>query len=88
MKAVAQQDMEKLKQSILQNFHHELRTPLTNILLPLELAANHRFDNPEEQSKFIRIALSNADRLESLVTDLTILSNIDQGNLQFDLGNL
>ncbi|MFZ1040884.1 MAG: hybrid sensor histidine kinase/response regulator [Anaerolineales bacterium] len=81
MKAVAQQDMEKLKQSILQNFHHELRTPLTNILLPLELAANHRFDNPEEQSKFIRIALSNADRLESLVTDLIILSNIDQGNL-------
>ena len=81
MRAVAQQDMEKLKQSILQNFHHELRTPLTNILLPLELAANHRFDNPEEQSKFIRIALSNADRLESLVTDLIILSNVDQGNL-------
>jgi two-component system sensor histidine kinase/response regulator len=81
MRAIAQQDMEKLKQTILQNFHHELRTPLTNILLPLELAANRRFDNPEEQSRFFRIALSNADRLDSLVTDLILLSNIDQGNL-------
>ena len=81
MRAIAQQDMEKLKQEILQNFHHELRTPLTNILMPLELAVNNRFENSEEQSRFLRIALSNADRLESLVTDLILLSNIDQGNL-------
>jgi signal transduction histidine kinase len=81
MKALAQLDMNKLKQEILQNFHHELRTPLTNILLPLELAANNRFDTPEEQSQFIRVALSNADKLEALVTDLILLSNIDGGNL-------
>ena len=81
MKAIAQQDMDKLRNEILQNFHHELRTPLTNILMPLELAANNRFSDPEEQSKFINIALKNADRLESLVTDLILLSNIDHGNL-------
>lgn len=81
MKAVAQRDMESLKQEILQNFHHELRTPLTNILMPLELAAKNRFENVEEQSRFLRMALSNADRLESLVTDLILLSNLDHGNL-------
>lgn len=81
MKALAEQDMNKLRYEILQNFHHELRTPLSNILMPLELAADNKFSDPEEQSKFIRIALSNADRLESLVTDLILLSNIDQGNL-------
>lgn len=81
MKAIAEQDMNKLRHEILQNFHHELRTPLSNILMPLELAANNKFNNPEEQSKFINIALSNADRLESLVTDLILMSNIDQGNL-------
>lgn len=81
MKAIAQQDMDKLRNEILQNFHHELRTPLTNILMPLELAANNRFSDPEEQSKFISIALNNADRLESLVTDLIMLSNVDHGNL-------
>lgn len=81
MKAIAQQDMDKLRYEILQNFHHELRTPLVNILMPLELAANNRFNDPAEQSKFINIALSNADRLESLVTDLILLSNIDHGDL-------
>jgi CheY-like chemotaxis protein len=77
MRAIALQDMEKLKQDILQNFQHELRTPLTNILMPLELAADNHFADPQEQSRFIRIALSNADRLESLVTDLILLSNMD-----------
>jgi len=81
MKAIAQQEMDKLRYEILQNFHHELRTPLVNIMMPLELAANNRFTDPEEQSKFLQIALSNADRLESLVTDLILLSNMDQGNL-------
>jgi len=81
MKALAQEDMNKLRHEILQNFHHELRTPLSNILMPLELAANNKFSDPQEQSKFINIALSNADRLESLVTDLILLSNIDHGNL-------
>jgi signal transduction histidine kinase len=81
MRAIAQQDMDKLRYEILQNFHHELRTPLVNILMPLELAANNRFSDPEEQSKFLQIALSNADRLESLVTDLILLSNIDHGDL-------
>lgn len=81
MRATAQQDMDRLRYEILQNFHHELRTPLVNILMPLELAANNRFSDPEEQSKFLQIALSNADRLESLVTDLILLSNIDHGDL-------
>jgi len=31
--------------------------------------------------RFLRIALSNADRLESLVTDFVLLTNIDHGNL-------
>lgn len=81
MRASARQDMEKLKQEILQNFHHEMRTPLTNIIMPLELVVNKRFGDPEEQIHFIRMALSSVDRLESLVTDFILLTNIDHGNL-------
>jgi len=77
----ARQDMERLKQEILQNFHHELRTPLTNIVMPLESIVNNRFHDPEEQSRFIRMALSNVDRLESLVADFILLTNIDHDNL-------
>ena len=81
MMEIARQDMDKLRSEILQNFHHELRTPLMNIVTPLELAVNNKFSEPEMQSNFIRIALSNADRLESLVSDIIILSSIDMGNL-------
>lgn len=81
MREQAQKEMEQLKQEILQNFHHELRTPLTNILLPLELVVDDKLDDPEEKIRFIRMALSNANRLASLTTDLILLSNIDQGNL-------
>jgi signal transduction histidine kinase len=81
MKEMARQNMEKLKQEILQNFHHEMRTPLTNIIMPLELVVNKKFENPEEQSRFIHMALSSVDRLESLVTDFILLTNIDYGNL-------
>ena len=81
MEELAQKEMEKLKQEILQNFQHELSTPLTNILLPLEIAVNKNLEDPEEQASFIRTALSNANKLESLTTDLILLSSIDQGNL-------
>jgi len=81
MMEIAQRNMEKLKHEILQNFHHELRTPLTNIVMPLELAVANKFNSPEEQISFIRMALSSVDRLESLVTDLILLSNLDHGDL-------
>jgi signal transduction histidine kinase len=81
MKEQARKEVERLKQEILQNYHHELSTPLTNILLPLEIAINKKLESSEEQSKFLRMALSNANRLESLTTDLILLSSIDQGNL-------
>jgi len=81
MKETAHNDMEKLRNEILQNFHHELRTPLMNIITPLELAVNNKFSEPDMQSGFIRMALSNADKLASLVSDIIFLSNIEFGNL-------
>ena len=77
----ARRDMEKLKREILQNFHHELRTPLSNIIMPLELVVNNKFENPEEQIQFVRTALSSVDRLELLTTDFILLTNIDHGDL-------
>ena len=81
MKSIAADELDKFKHEVLQNFHHELRTPLTNILLPLETILTHKFDNPEDQTRFIRMALTNAERLESLSTDFILLSNIDHGGL-------
>lgn len=81
MKQSAQDEMEKLRKELLQNFSHELRTPLGNVMMSLEMVVNNRFASPEEQGEFIRIAHSSADRLESLIADIIYLSDIDQNNL-------
>jgi len=77
----AQEEMEKLRKEVLQNFSHELRTPLGNVMMSLDMVVNHKFTDPEEQGEFIRIAHSSADRLESLVADIIVLSDIDQHKL-------
>lgn len=81
MRAQAQQDMEHFRREVLQNFRHELRTPLTNTIMALELVVNRKFESPEEQSKFIRMALSSMDRLQSLVADFILLTDMDHAEL-------
>jgi len=77
----AQEGMDKLRKEVLQNFNHELRTPLGNVMMSLDMVMNHKFTTPEEQTEFIRIAHSSADRLESLIADIILLSDIDQNKL-------
>ncbi len=81
MRQQSKLEMENLRREILQNIHHEFRTPLTNMIMPLQLAVSQKFADPAQQIEFIRLALSNLDKLESLVSDFIILTNIDQNIL-------
>ena len=80
-KQAAQDEVEKLRREVLQNFSHELRTPLGNVMMSLDVMVNNKFKSPEEQNEFLRVAHSSADRLETVVADIILLSNIDQNNL-------
>ena len=80
-KQSAQEEMEKLRKEILQNFNHELRTPMSNIMMSLDVIVNKKFSTPEEQNDFVRMAHSSADRLESLIADIAALSDIDEQRL-------
>jgi DNA-binding response OmpR family regulator len=80
-KSVALEEMDKLRKEIMQNFRHELRTPLGNVVMSLEMADNNKYEDPQEQTEFIRVALSNVDRLGSLVADIILLSDMDQNDL-------
>lgn len=77
----ALKEMDKLRKEILQNFRHELRTPLGNVVMSLEMAVNRKYEDPQEQAEFIRIALSSVDRLDTLVSDIILLSDLDQNDL-------
>lgn len=76
-----QEDLEKLRRELIQNFHHEIRTPLNNVMMFLEIVATHKFESLEEQKEFIRIARSSGERLESLITDIILLTDLDQGSI-------
>ena len=80
-KQFVQEEMEKLRREVLQNFSHELRTPLGNVMMSLDMMVSNKFKSLEEQQEFLRIAHTSADRLESLVADIILLSDIDQNNL-------
>ncbi|MBI5953807.1 MAG: response regulator [Chloroflexi bacterium] len=80
-KQAAQEEMEKLRKEVLQNFSHELRTPLGNVMMSLDMVVGNKFKSSDEQQEFLRIAHSSADRLESLVADIILLSDIDQNHL-------
>ena len=75
------EDLEKLRRELMQNFHHEIRTPLNNVMMFLEIVATHKFTTVEEQKEFIRIARSSGDRLESIVTDIILLTDLDQNTI-------
>ena len=77
----ANEEMDKLRREILQNFRHELRTPLSNVIMSLEMAVNTKYEDPDEQAEFIHIALSSVDRLDALVADIILLSDLDQHDL-------
>jgi signal transduction histidine kinase len=81
VKQSARDEMEKLRREVLQNFSHELRTPLGNVMMSLDVVVNNKFKTQEEQQEFLRIAHSSADRLETVVADIILLSDIDQNNL-------
>jgi signal transduction histidine kinase len=81
VKQAAQDELEKIRREVLQNFSHELRTPLGNITMSLDMMVGNKFKSAEEQQEFLRIAHSSADRLESLVGDIILLSDIDRGEL-------
>lgn len=74
-----QEDLERLRRELMQNFHHEIRTPLNNVMMFLEIAATHKFETLEEQKEFVQIARSSGDRLESLISDIILLTDLDQG---------
>ncbi len=82
---ITQQEEENLlKRQLTQNIAHELRTPVSSIQGYLETIIN----NPEiEQYKkhfFIERSYSQAIRLASLVSDISLLNKIDESAILFD----
>ena len=77
-------ELESTRRQFLADVSHELRTPLATIRSYLEtVAASERID-AETLSRFVRVALSETDRLTRLVSDIMVLSRVESGHLTLD----
>jgi PAS domain S-box-containing protein len=75
-----QVEVDRLKSEFVATVSHELRTPMTSIKGYVEvLLMGAGGQLTEQQSNFLEVVKSNADRLEVLVNDLLDVSQIEAG---------
>ncbi|HEY8286535.1 MAG TPA: GAF domain-containing protein [Chloroflexota bacterium] len=79
--------LDALRQDFVATVSHELRTPLTGILGYLELLINRWSSLTEERRHgMLERAQSAAARLEHLVNDLLLFSNVEHQDIQLQCG--
>lgn len=72
--------LDRLKNEFISTVSHELRTPLTSIRGALGLLSLDMRERVNEKSaNLLRIALSNSDRLMSLINDILDLERLQSG---------
>lgn len=73
-------ELSKLKTNFISNISHELRTPLTHIKGYLELFASEDLGKiSEDQKQAVGTMINSSNRLEKLIDDLILFSNMDRG---------
>jgi two-component system, OmpR family, phosphate regulon sensor histidine kinase PhoR len=78
---VQMQEMENYRREFIGDVSHELKTPLFAIQGFIETLIDGALADPQVNLKFLKQALTNVDRLSSLVEDLMVISQIESGEL-------
>jgi two-component system, OmpR family, phosphate regulon sensor histidine kinase PhoR len=70
--------LEKMRRDFVANVSHELRTPITSIKGFVETLQEGAIRDSEDTERFLVIIAKQADRLNSIITDLLALSQIEE----------
>ncbi|WNO53040.1 ATP-binding protein [Stakelama saccharophila] len=68
---------ERMRVDFVANASHELRTPLASLIGFIETLTEEAGEDPETRTRFLRIMLDEAVRMQRLVDDLMSLSRIE-----------
>lgn len=68
-----------MRRDFVANVSHELKTPVTSLKGYAETLLDGALDDPETAREFVRIILTESERLRMLVDDLLELSRIESG---------
>jgi two-component system, OmpR family, phosphate regulon sensor histidine kinase PhoR len=82
---IALSKLEDYRREYIGNVSHELKTPIFNIQGYIQTLINGAINDPEVNSKFLEKALSNAERLQTIVEDLEAISRLESNQSVWDL---
>lgn len=77
----AMRALEQMRSDFAANVSHELKTPLTSIRGFIETLQNGAIDDKDKALRFLGIISVEAERLNRLIEDILMLSNIESGNV-------
>ena len=77
-----QEKAERDRRLFVSNVSHELRTPLTSIKAYLEALEDGALNDPEVAPHFLNVSLTEANRMIRMISDLLVLSKMDQSQIQ------
>ena len=75
------QESFERQRAFVANASHELKTPLTLIRADAEVVLDRGFVDPEDR-KLIEHALSETDKMNSILSDLLLVARLDAGKLE------
>lgn len=79
--------LQQMRSEFVANVTHELRTPLTSIRGFVDTLRNGAIRNPEVSERFLEIIDVEAERLHKLISDILILSEIEDVKQDPDITN-
>lgn len=74
-----ERDKIRIKKQLTNNINHELKTPIASISVCAELINDHPEMSDEDKSRFVTRILDNVHRLESLLSDVSTITRMDDG---------
>jgi len=77
--------LENTRKEFVANVSHELRTPLSMIKGYVELLISGAKDNPEVAGRFLETIERNVNRLNFLIEDLLVISELESGQTVLNL---
>lgn len=76
--------LETIRSDFVANVSHELKTPLTSIKGFVETLLEGAIDDKENAKSFLNIIQDHANRLDTLVSDLLVLSNLESKEIRLE----
>ena len=78
-------ELDRLKDDFVSTVSHELRTPLTSIRSFSEILLDNPTLDQQQRQEFLRIIVTESERLTRLINDMLDLAKIEAGKLEWHM---